>query len=795
MSLLVRISLQYTSTSELLVTAQIDSTEAKAYASLSTEAKDLIAEFKTGRATQRALSSAQELVNSAIMVGEVSRLFADHFHRAEQGDQLTGLISLSCPDELHQWPWELLCVPGSSQPLLLSGFELVRVIAEGNSSRQSLPLIRRGRVATKESEIFKFSAIRAATAHISRLHQIEVGVTHKRADLLSEVRDQRYLFNHVYAVNRQGYLTLDTDSRDSISLSETPLAECSYLLNITPPILMTEVIASSRAGASFVIARQFEQSAKARAEADRALYHALGSKFSISGAINWARQALAQSEPDGYHWASLVCMTRAEEWRTDAPLSLSPFPPLEPTQKSQSKRDYEPNKEGRVDSNTGSFGGELQEGQLKLGLKPRVPPHSTESFVNETVELIQKSQQSGAHEDKLELALRTAAMRQLSEIVQRRKILPQPDLSRSAQLAHQLIEAGTKPDAPLSLPDQWYGRAQRVADSLGLKVDAVAQATRALITAPTIWVYGLDARTREIFARALCEEIYQSFPYEPLPASVQVGQREEAQVSQTSFKEPTPVDQDSRVSCGLEVLHALSWPTQQARAGESALKGDQRLTQLLVGLHPESEVWRVYERAWLVIDLADLTTREQRLQAKLAMRRGQLRAQTRQGEAVSLDLSRASRIIYTSDAPPQRPAGEVAVCLRAQPEMISHLWRQELRETLRGQGLNVDLIEARLTSSLTSSFIDVMTLAVELDLIGIRDAFEALNYGALSGADEPSYTEAAELFLHPALMKDQLRKDCLIAFAEQDQEGYEASWHELRPDQPPWGLPDMRVIL
>ena len=114
-------------------------------------------------------------------------------------------------------------------------------------------------------------------------------------------------------------------------------------------------------------------------------------------------------------------------------------------------------------------------------------------------------------QDKVDLALRTPMMRQLSTIVQKRKISVDPKLPRSAQLSQQLIEAGFISDEPLRLPSQWYGRAERLTNAIGLQVDPVAQSTRALVASPSIWICGADEHTCLLHTWSWRSQVYMNF--------------------------------------------------------------------------------------------------------------------------------------------------------------------------------------------------------------------------------------------------------------------------------------------
>ena len=131
----VNISLSYTSSQELLITAQTVDREVEAYAMLSDESDDLISELQGGRATQRALNQSQSMVSDVLFAGKVGELLRDILSNTPSVSRLNSkspsdthplraLLILSAPDELHRWPWELLTAPYATRPLLLDHVEL-----------------------------------------------------------------------------------------------------------------------------------------------------------------------------------------------------------------------------------------------------------------------------------------------------------------------------------------------------------------------------------------------------------------------------------------------------------------------------------------------------------------------------------------------------------------------------------------------------------------------------------------------------------------------------------------------
>ena len=812
----VNISLSYTSSQELLVTAQTVDREVEAYATLSDESDDLISELQGGRATQRAINQSQSMVSDVLFAGKVGELLRDILSNTpsvsrsnskspNDAHPLRALLILSAPDALHHWPWELLTAPQATRPLLLDHVELIRAIGPTLTStdRARLKIQLNGRVVTKSREMFKFSAMRAATAHISRRHKVKVEVTHDHQSMISPDHD-KLLFHHLYAVDRQGAITLESSANAPLYVGESTFARDSYLLNITPRVSSSVVKSAKNAGALAVIARQFDQSVKTRAESDRAIYHALGSGSSLADALQWARQALFQSDMSGYQWAALTLTTSSVDGGT--PLALSDFPPritrpsaVRSSTRQESSATASSSPEASAPPSAGtSTSKEIQEGSLTLVRGRRPLPDSAAQFVRDTVALIQKSQRSHDTQDQLSLALRTPVMRHLSGLVHARKIKANPNLQRSAQLSQQLIEASIDVERRLTLPPQWLGRCERLANALGVQIDSVAQGARSLITSPALWVWGSDPQTRLSFARGLCEEVFQSFPYEPIHPHVELGVVSKAHSESTQDqqrREPVASKATRRIITGLAVASQLTWSEHSSSQSTSSpdvasssgdLNADGRpLCQLTVGYQSERNAWRPYERAWVIIDNAEDLDLAHRRQASLALRCGEvvghLSDQSIPCTPHHLQLSRNTRIIYLSDQPPsQLDDSEVVVSLEPNIDQLPHLWRQALRVELNQQQRDSAWIEEHLSSPLTQSFMQILCLALELELISVTRAYDALCYGVTVGADAVSFVEAAELYIAPlAQIHGALKRDCLFAFAMLDQESYEIFWREI----------------
>ena len=405
------------------------------------------------------------------------------------------------------------------------------------------------------------------------------------------------------------------------------------------------------------------------------------------------------------------------------------------------------------------------EGGVRLSIRRQTPPVAASTFVRDTVALIQKSQQSGIQGDKAELALRTPMMRQLSSIVQNRKISPDQSLQRSAQLSQQLIEAGYIEDEPLRLPNQWFGRAQRLAQALGLRVDPIAQATRALVSSSQIWITGVDAHTRALFARGLCEEIFQAFPYEPIHSSESSKQR---------------------LTESLSELSRLSWDRDPQ-------EGQELRRQMMIGLHSESDTWRRYRRAFAVLNQAHSLNADQRESASLSLSSHHLINDLDLDHPRIERLPREGRVIYLSEYKPQDHRGEVVISLEVETEQLKHIWHRDLRARLTAQEQEPASIEERLSNPLTQAFTSLLGLALELRVLTPHQAFDALLYSVLTGADLAIFTDAAELYIYPHLKDDELKRDCLLAFAQCDQDGYEASWVALYPERVPPEIPSSKL--
>ena len=778
MTHVVELTLKFTSSQELLVLAKANQKEVQSYVEFPPESDDLIAELRSGKSIQSALEQAQHMVTDTLFSGEIIDLILDELDRPIKEQGSTNFLEnsaphtvlmLSTPDELHSWPWELALHPISKRSLLLSQVEIIRVVGKIPSPQEKrrLHLLKNGRVLTKRSEVFKFSAMKAATSHIARKFKVDVTPIHQRNMLTRESQDEMRLFNHVYAIDKNGLITLETESGEgALSLSDSSIAQESVFLNITPPIPSREVVNTRRVGSMVIISRQFEQSVKTRAESDRALYHALGSGFSFVHALHWARHALHQSEPEGYQWATLVLTTGLEK---SYPTILESFPPqFSSSEASLDKAIHKPASIAQ-DHQT-----DLAEGQVILSKKRRPSAIPVVQFVHETVALIQKSQQSGDELDKIDLALRTPMMRQLSAIVQKRKIKANPSLQRSVQLSQQLIEAGHVDDEVLRLPNQWYGRAQRLADALGIQVDPVAQSTRALVSSPAIWVCGADAYTRLTFARGLCEEIFQAFPHEPLEHTV--------------YNQASPSIDLSLVN-GLSKVSELSWSKCDAN-------DDISTRQMIISFHEESNSWRRYRRAFLLIDQAQRLSQDAREMMMVTLRSHYLARPSNTDQlSTEIKVPKETKVIYISEFPPAGNRGEVVLSLTMNTDRLRHLWYRDLRSLLVSQSIPLETIEKRLNNPLTQAFTSLLCLALRLNLLSPTLAFDALHYGVVTGADIATFTESIELYVYPQIGTDDLKRDCLYSYAQQDQEGFEASWIALYPEQTPPDLPLLKLTL
>ena len=375
-------------------------------------------------------------------------------------------------------------------------------------------------------------------------------------------------------------------------------------------------------------------------------------------------------------------------------------------------------------------------------------------------------------------------MKQLSALAKRRGAQEPAGggLTRGEVLTQQLIPAARFPDAPLNLPPQWFGAVESLAREGGVRVERVAQAAQALVVSRALWLWGGDPRARLRVARGLCELTFSAYPLE------MYGDRP---LHPTTFSDA--VSEASAMNGGLWEVAQLSWAQGTLSPFDpSAPRPAERSG--VVAFHPTAEAWQLYSRAWLVVDQAHLSGAEDRYRVERALREGVARGYSESGRHAQLHLPQDLRVIYLSDAPPERPAGEVVVELCAQPSALAESWTREGRARLLSLSLSAEEAERRLQTPGVLSLSLTLSFASSLRLVGYAEGLDALCYAALAGGAVAHAEEAAELYVSPALRRAHPDLAACVRDYARRADDFEARWERVVRVEIGVALPELPVV-
>ena len=775
------------SSEELLLTASLNTQRIEVSVSLPRGLTDLTEQLKGGSATKGALRALSAMLGDLLFAGPMLPLMRGLMSQSEgerEGEPTPhAVLLLTLPQTLADLPWELCADPETGALFVGEGRELVRV---AGAPAPSTPLRNEGVVIATPAESYRLSALKAAATQLRRRFNTSIEPVQHPSALKERLGERGPLFCHLYALDRLGRVTVDPNHP---SLFELTGLQNTHLVNCSPQLPNSVSHQTRVAGASLVLSRQFDLSVKASAESDRALYHSFGSGASALVALSEARASLRATHPEGYEWASLT-LTVAPPSHPDAWASSPAFEPF-PPQRLTGQPTGQPTGQNAEHAGQSASVGEhtrdqdaLQKISRPAPLAPMTPPVRAVEFVNRTVQLVQSTQRGGSDEEKLDLALRTSVMKQLSALAKRRGVSGEltRGLTRSEVLTQQLIAASRFEESALKPVAQWYGHAEAIAQEVGVKVEGVAQAAQALLMSNTIWLCGADALTRVRLARGLCESMYQSYPLE----RDGVGP-----LYPVLFKDSA----EGGLNGPLWESAQLSW----APGSASPFEGDKTRPSTrasVAAYHSEVDAWRLYERLWVIVDQAELSAPDERYRAARALREGVLRGLTESGRAARCYLPADQRVIYLSDEPPEQAHGAVVIHLAYQPESAARRWVHEVRTRLLRCGVSPLEVERRLTLPLTISVSYVLSLCLDLNVCTPESATACLSYGALAGADKAHFEEALELYVHQGLHKAQAHtQECIRAYAWRDEAIFEARWREQRAEAPAPNLPLIEVSL
>ena len=724
---------------------------------------ELVAQIRDGEGTRGAVRALGAMLGDVLFAGPM--LGALRGLMGAQGEQSAAeapalVMCLELDEALAALPWELTADPETGELFISQDRELIRV---AGAPPATSALQNTGLVVASATEAYRLSALKAAATQLRRRFMTSIEAIKSVAELEARGDDERPLLCHIYAADRRGCLSLDGSTQH---ISELGVSQRAHLLNISPCLSADHAFKAREAGASVVINRQIELPMKASAESDRALYHSFGSGLSAVKALTEARSALRRAT-SGYDWASLTLTLPPPavkgEWASS--VGFEPFPPPLVSD-SASHTGHGPAAKPLP------RGDELQVIASPAPLAPITQATPGARFVADTVKLVQETQRGGREEDRVDLALRTGVMKQLSAIAKRRGALTitEKGLTRSEVLTQQLIGATRFDDEPLKPSSQWYGYAESLARELGLRVEGVAQAVRALLVSRSIWLYGADPNTRRKLARALCDVIYQSYPYE-VNGGLPIAPLELSDQG------------DGARNGALWESASLGWAPRAAQPLDATRRRPSSRARV-TAYHAEADAWRLYDRLWLVVDQADRCDFGERYRVSQALSEGALRGVTESGAQACCYLPLDHRVIYLSDHPAIGSTGEVQIGLRFEPAAAAQAWVQRVREQLQACEVPSELVERRLNHPLVLSLSYLLSLMLDLELITLDAAAESLSYATLAGGELAHIEEAIELYLHPTLSElSEGEERCVRAYALRDQESFDISWRELMGEQ------------
>jgi hypothetical protein len=753
------LSVRLESTHSIKVSLKLDKKHVETQVACPQDLHDLIIQIRMGKGTNKAIQHLSCLLGSLVFADEVGQLLRTLISPPKQ--KSNNLISPSLylivqsDSHLQDWPWELTADPQNQQFLTFSGVEWIRGVYTAKNTLPDLQPV--GQVIMTPNERFKYNAVKAATSTLRKQNQLKLDAFSDLQHSLSTP----HLLSHLFAVDAQGYLKL---SRPRIAVSESTTLHQAYLLNVTPELLPSVHEELIQKGTWISLGRQFDLSPKETAEVDRAFYHALGSGATLGQALHTARYTLYQSNPHMGKWASLFLTCTLLPQLDQSPAFIA-FPP--PSLAIQSKASSSSSLSGSSSihgsKNTSKT---LQVGFVGAPSTPFAQPNRVNHFVHDTVRLVQHSQQSDQDQDKVALAVRTAAMKQLSALAQGQPT--QQGSNRTQQLTQQLVQAGLFEDQDLHLPQEWMGLSQGLAQTLGIRFESIAQVVQTLMMSKGIWVHGTDSTTRLKLIRGICQGIFQTYPFEFDGNAVLV---------------PDFFTDDQREHAGLNgalwEACQLAWKEEESKPLDVTCLRPTVRSQI-VAFNRQLDAWKLFKSPCLVIDQAHLTSVDQRYRLLKGLQEGVLQGYTESGRPLTLHIPQDLRVIYLSESAPQFNQGEVIHTLKLDLFASLLSWLYNARGRLTQLGLADYDIEARVNQSECESFSRLIHTCYTLLNMPVHLCLDALTYGLFHGGQVVHYLESFDVYIRPYLKTASEQEiQCIQAYSLHKQDDFEALWTSL----------------
>ncbi len=428
------------------------------------------------RAGHGSASRLGHLLGEILFAGEVGGLLRGALAKGEP------VVLLSTDDVRADWPWELASDPETGARPAIDGGGMARIGGRPWSGPGILP---RGVMAIPTlAGGPRRDAVTASTRRLVRKTQLDIFPADPvTGPGLRRILEHGAVLVHVEGVGPGARILLDDGPVPADRLGVDN--RCWLVVLGGTETNLDSGRRLREAGAAMVLAHQVELRPHQTAAIDRELYRALAEGAPVIEALARVRQALATTEGDkSGAWAAPVLWTAPGD---DNPVAMAFPPPMT-----------------RSPAAVGLDGASPSPAQLPYPDLAGPPGHPIPApiFVHETLRRLQAGD-DGSRDG------RAATMRALAG-----QLTADPaDLrSGAGALTDKLIDAISRPDAPLERPEGFAEREARVAEQSAVRLETVRQAAHALLVSPVVCLVAPAGGGGLRLARLLAETLFDRHP-------------------------------------------------------------------------------------------------------------------------------------------------------------------------------------------------------------------------------------------------------------------------------------------
>ena len=668
-----------------------------------------------------------------LFTGEFGELLREQLPDTNDPSQAGG-ISLCIQSEDSaplMLPWELAYDPQQAElpPLAKRGVEILRL---HGAAAQNFTGSGRTLIATGANEPYRLTALKAAARNLVTRKGMPCEELPRDLPERAQALEEGATLLHLDQLDRSGRLL------DELDLRKVFWAILGGRFNESE-----RALTALRGGLSLCLYFQFPLGPKESAALFRALYQALASGYPPVEACRWARRALLD-DGEALAWAAPMLLCRPGGAQ-EPPPALLPFPPAAAPAASEGALTEAPAPAERA----------------PISVRPLGLPVRAERFVDDTINLIQRTQRNeGSEEERIELTLRTIAMRQLSARVKGKGPEAKGE-GRTAQLAAQLVHGSIYEAKRGGVPPRLEEEARAYAQHLGLHEGPVVALARALCLETPIWLWGGSAEQRALLLRGLAEHLFRRYPLELGPERGLISDQLQA-------------DAGATLSNGALTYGAsLCWREQGTSLFDGSALPERAEMTLCAWSPARDEGWQVFEGLWLLIEDAERLPSGQLERALRALRQRSIcGAEQESGRPLRLPIPPELRLILSSAHPPPQSQG-LAVIQLVSESAGRVVERLESAAQAHGRWSSAH-------HELLRPVLELLELMERLAPLPFSESVELLRYLSLGGALETALD--AGLMIYFADYSERLSPAglrCLCAALQGDQEQLSALAAEL----------------